>query len=169
MKHKRIVIINILLVLAWMIMVFCFSHQPSEISTQTSGGVIKTFVNFVIKDIDPAKEIVMVEELQHIVRKIAHFTLYLCGGILIYHATFSLKRLLDPNRYHLLKFTKTISIVMGGIYAISDEIHQFFIPGRSCEIKDMLIDTSGIIVGVLICCGIVSVIQKIRKHKNKNE
>lgn len=169
MKHKTIVIINILLVLAWMIMVFCFSHQPSEISTQTSGGVIKTFVNFIIKDLDPAKEIAIVEQLQHIVRKIAHFTLYLCGGILIYRATFSLKRLLDPNRYHLLKFTKTISIVMGGIYAISDEIHQFFIPGRSCEIKDMLIDTSGIIVGVLICCGILSGIQKIRKHKNKNE
>ena len=33
------------------------------------------------------------------------------------------------------------SILIGALYAVSDEIHQLFIVGRSCEIRDVIIDT----------------------------
>jgi VanZ family protein len=36
-----------------------------------------------------------------------------------------------------------ISILICFLYALSDEIHQSFVPGRACRILDVVIDTSG--------------------------
>ena len=36
---------------------------------------------------------------------------------------------------------------IGTLYAVSDEVHQYFVPGRSCELRDMLIDACGVAVG----------------------
>ena len=41
-----------------------------------------------------------------------------------------------------------IAFLLAVAYAISDEIHQFFVPGRSCQIKDVLIDSCGAAVGI---------------------
>lgn len=40
--------------------------------------------------------------------------------------------------------------MVGTLYAVSDEVHQFFVPGRSCEVRDMVIDSCGVAAGVLI-------------------
>ena len=42
-----------------------------------------------------------------------------------------------------------IAIAFAIIYAISDEIHQFFVPGRACALQDVLIDTTGILFASL--------------------
>ncbi len=42
------------------------------------------------------------------------------------------------------------SIAFGIIYAMSDELHQYFVPGRSCDPVDFLVDSIGIIIAVLI-------------------
>ena len=36
------------------------------------------------------------------------------------------------------------------LYALSDEVHQIYVPGRSCELRDVFIDTSGSIIGIII-------------------
>ena len=36
-----------------------------------------------------------------------------------------------------------ITIAICFLYAVSDEIHQYFVPGRACRLFDVLIDTSG--------------------------
>ena len=56
-----------------------------------------------------------------------------------------------------------IPIVVAFVYACSDEFHQLFIDGRSSEFTDVLIDTCGAILGVLI----INLIFKIIKKKNK--
>lgn len=43
-----------------------------------------------------------------------------------------------------------IAFVMLVLYAISDELHQFFVPGRACSLKDIFIDATGIIFAFLI-------------------
>jgi VanZ family protein len=43
-----------------------------------------------------------------------------------------------------------LTILIGSIYAISDEIHQFFVPGRSSDIGDVAADIIGIIIIILI-------------------
>jgi hypothetical protein len=36
------------------------------------------------------------------------------------------------------------------IYALSDEIHQFFVPGRAFEVQDLVLDACGILFGLII-------------------
>lgn len=42
------------------------------------------------------------------------------------------------------------SLIISIIYAILDEVHQLFVPGRSCNYQDVLIDTFGILLAILI-------------------
>ena len=48
------------------------------------------------------------------------------------------------------KYTLLGSLLISFIYACSDEIHQLFIPGRSGQFTDVLIDTSGALIMLLI-------------------
>ena len=50
------------------------------------------------------------------------------------------------------------------LYAVSDEVHQVFVPGRAGRISDVMIDTSGAVLGILL---VFSVIQLIKYRKNK--
>jgi len=38
----------------------------------------------------------------------------------------------------------SVAILIAIAYALSDEIHQFFVPGRSCTFSDILLDSVGI-------------------------
>ena len=53
------------------------------------------------------------------------------------------------------------------LYAASDELHQLFIPGRSGEVRDVLIDTSGGAVGAMIYIGIYMLAQKVKNRRIK--
>ena len=43
-----------------------------------------------------------------------------------------------------------IAIIIVLVYAISDEFHQLFVPGRACSFSDFLIDSAGIFLATLI-------------------
>ena len=74
------------------------------------------------------------------VRKLAHFSLFFSLELVLY---IGIKMLIN-------KFPGLYSILILIIYAISDEVHQYFIPGRSCEIRDMLIDICGGLCALII-------------------
>lgn len=136
-------IISITLVILWMILVFWFSSQIGDDSQVTSGNTIRKIITFINNNIDKVKLEEIVELLQPIVRKLAHFTLYTLGGILIFNLFNSFKL---KNREKI-----GYSLLVGALYAITDEIHQLFVPGRSGMIKDVFIDSLGIITGVIVC------------------
>ncbi|MEG1705249.1 MAG: VanZ family protein [Clostridia bacterium] len=152
-KNKTIIIvISFILVICWMILVFLFSSQISDESSKTSGCLIETIIKLITGN---NANKVLIESLQHIVRKLAHFSIYAIGGILILsHINVS---------YENLKYKKTIALIIGIIYAITDEIHQLFIPGRSGNIKDICIDSLGVATGILLIYLVRFYIMKIRK------
>ena len=116
--------INLFLIIVWMIFIFIMSSFNADISSNQSGFIVNTISNiFNINNLDL---------LTLIIRKLAHFTEYFILGLLLYNY--------DKN---ILK-----AIIICFIYAISDEVHQLFIIGRSFQIKDILIDTLGNICGV---------------------
>jgi VanZ family protein len=57
-----------------------------------------------------------------------------------------------------------LTILIGAIYAVSDEIHQFFVPGRSSDIGDVAADIVGILLIVLIYF-----IRKQIKHRGSQQ
>jgi VanZ family protein len=72
--------------------------------------------------------------------KILHFIEYMIFSLLLFLAfSVSKKEFLKRNVFLL-------STVVGTVYAASDEIHQIFVPGRSCEFFDFVADCLGIIV-----------------------
>jgi len=81
--------------------------------------------------------------LTFIVRKIAHFTLYSILGILIFNILRDSKKL--TSRKQIL-----ISLLFTALYATTDELHQLFISGRSGQLRDILIDSTGGLTGILL-------------------
>jgi VanZ family protein len=41
-------------------------------------------------------------------------------------------------------------LVAGIAYAVSDEVHQHFVPGRQAAVRDVLVDSAGVAVGVYV-------------------
>lgn len=139
-------IISIILLVLWMSLIFYFSHQPSYTSDKASNGVIDKLINIVEKvskyEFNEEELNIINKSLVFPVRKSAHFIIYLILGILFYN----LIRLYMNKKFKIL----IISILMCVIYACSDEIHQLFIFSRSGELRDVLIDSIGSLLGVMI-------------------
>ncbi|MDO4282242.1 MAG: VanZ family protein [Clostridia bacterium] len=133
--RKLLKYFSILIVIIWMGIVFQFSSESSLKSENTSNHFTKTILGENITD-------QRVEELSFMIRKTAHFTLYTIGGVCIC--------LCVMLNYEGKKNIYLIGFSIGSIYAITDEIHQLFVPGRACELRDVIIDSLGILVGVVI-------------------
>ncbi|MBR3163495.1 MAG: VanZ family protein [Clostridia bacterium] len=141
MEVNRRKIIYLFLIIIWMIIVFAFSNQPADISSKTSGGITEKVVKAITKDdkkISKRKR----DIVEIIVRKCAHFVLYAIGGFLI--ANYINTTNVQDKRIILYTIVYTL------IYAITDEIHQFFVEGRSSELRDIIIDTAGGSFGTIL-------------------
>lgn len=149
-------IIKIILIIIWMVIVFNFSNQGGTESSGTSSKVTKVVVNIVTKDKEePDKKII--EKTEKIVRKGAHYTIYTIGGFLIMSYTYSMEK---TKKQKIL-----YSLLFGIFYAVTDEIHQYFVPGRSARVFDVGIDTLGVLTGILIYLGTMSLMNKLfQKH-----
>lgn len=142
MKNKRI-IIYWLLFLGWLGLIFFMSHQPGDISTRQSDFVVKIFIKLGI-DLNNS----LGEMATLIIRKIAHFSEYFILGVFTINLF---------NYYFKAKSQNKYSLAFVFFYASLDEIHQYFIPGRSMAFKDVIIDTLGGLIGILAYNMIINV------------
>jgi VanZ family protein len=72
--------------------------------------------------------------------------------------------------YGYLKYKH--AVITAYLYACTDEIHQYFVPGRTSKFSDTLIDALGICIGLLIIKVIYKnpiVQRKIEKYFNVNQ
>ena len=148
-----------LLVALWMVLIFHFSAEKAEESQQTFGEVIRTVLTVLDKEFPtlPAEEQeAKIAEWSFSVRKLAHFTLFAGLGFLCF-AAFSVD--LPPRQAF------PAALALGSARAILDEVHQLFVPGRSCEFRDMCIDFAGVLLGAAFLLLIFRLFAK--HHKNK--
>lgn len=78
--------------------------------------------------------------LDFIARKLAHMAEYALLTALLHW----------PLSYEKLKSPLPVSAIIAFFYAVSDEVHQAFVPGRSARIYDVGVDTLGIIIAVIV-------------------
>lgn len=134
-------VIKIILVLLWMVMIFLLSNEEAVKSSKKSDGlIIKSVEFFTGKSLSDQEKEKVLKYLVFPVRKCAHLSLYLILGILV----------ISLLREYMVINTKLVllSLLICFLYACSDEIHQLFVPGRSGEVRDVLIDTLGACLGV---------------------
>lgn len=136
-------VINIILIILWMGLIFVLSNDTAEESSKKSDGLIVRCVQDIIKrNLSTKEKEKVLKYLVKPVRKSAHFFLYFVLGILIINLFKS---------FELFNYkTILLTILLCFLYACSDEIHQLFIKGRSCEVRDILIDTIGSLSGISV-------------------
>ena len=159
---NQIIIIRIILIILLIITffyIFNFSSQDSEKSGNLSRTITVSVTKNIkkIQELDYNKKNDVLNTIEKVIRKLAHFSEYTFLGILLMSlmSTYNLKQ---TNKF-------IISIGIGFLYACSDEFHQLFVPGRTAKFTDVLIDTSGVIVGSVIIFILIFIINKyiIRK------
>ena len=99
------------------------------------------------------------EHIEKIIRKLAHFSIYTVVGLLMMSLMSTYK----------LKQSKRIwiSLIVGVLYASSDEIHQYFVPGRSARVFDVMIDSAGVCLGICIVIFVLWIARKVMERKKK--
>lgn len=112
-----------------MIIIFIFSSQTGIESQSVSDGIVNKLIitnssNF--------------ELISFIIRKSAHFILYFILGILVYNCT-------NKSKDNMIN-----CIIICIIYSLTDEMHQMFISDRAGEFRDIIIDSIGSILGILL-------------------
>ena len=163
MKKQTKRIIFAILIIINCIAIFYFSNQIADDSSIISSRVVNLISEIIptIKNMqEPDKTILKEEILTPIVRKCAHFSIYAMLGMLTinFMLTFENKKMSKKIIFALLFCM---------FYAITDEFHQYFIPGRSAEIRDVLIDSSGALTGILFVIIVLAIIKRIKKKIKK--
>lgn len=138
--------------IAWAMVLFVFSGQNANESGQLSRRV--TEIVFRIFPNIPLR----FEDLHFLIRKTAHFCIFALEGFLLGGAM-----ILSFNPHWL-----------GGLLAAAgcsamaalNEYHQSFFEGRSCELRDMIIDSAGSVTGVIVITLVLWIIHRIRRNKN---
>lgn len=125
----------------WMALIFTLSHQPGSVSGNLSAEIAGLVMDLVKETFGGSGT--EIETLHTIVRKNAHFIAYFILGSLLLNAM----KATDNLRVRDIFVSFAVSVV----YAVSDEVHQLFIDGRSGEVRDVLIDSAGAGTGIAFC------------------
>lgn len=96
------------------------------------------------EELSEAKQLSLAEQMDYPIRKLAHMAEYALLASLILFALLSDLKSGEFKWY-------IVALIISILYAVTDEIHQLFVPGRSGRITDVFIDTLGMITGLFIC------------------
>lgn len=146
MTRKKEIIyrtISTALLIAVMITIFCLSAEDAEDSKETSVAVT-SWLSKIFGNIPDG-----------VVRSVAHGCEFAALGFLMHNTLYSFKEVVSP----------ILSVGLSFLYAISDEIHQIFVPGRAFQFSDLAVDIAGILIGTAV---IVILLKLISKHSKKD-
>ena len=162
MQRTLIRITMLILLVLTFISIFNFSNQDGQASSGLSKKVARKIVDVFpyTKNLSEKTKNKIVEKTQPIIRKGAHLSIYTLVGIFI-------MSFISTYKIHL-KYKFLISILVGLVYASSDEIHQSFIPGRTASIIDVGIDTLGVTLGIILVLIIISVYKALTEKQTTN-
>lgn len=147
--NKKI-IISLLLVIIWIGFIYFMSERNGDKSSNDSMQVTRFIVSAYDKIMHSDKETIAyhqneeyLKRVNGVIRKLAHFFEYFVLSCLMLNFLVVLNkfRMLYINIYNLL-FCFLISCL--------DELHQTFVNGRAGTVKDILIDSGGVMFGLII-------------------
>ena len=131
-KGKKRIVCTVFLVLN-----LCFIWGNSLLPAQISGA-ISLWLKGAIHQFFPGIAIGAPATGDHLLRKIAHFSEFTCLGLLF------------SFRFRLWKKPVLWALPCGVCSAAIDECIQIFVPGRGPGVKDVAIDSGGVLLGFLL-------------------
>lgn len=145
-----------ILTVVWMVLIFSFSSRSGTMSSQDSNHVGMMIGEVFIPDFDQwgqERQNDFADAVDHPVRKTAHAMEYAVLGFLTAGIV--------ADKRKCWKWNILLPWLIAAGYAATDEFHQLFVPGRSGQISDVILDSAGAFAGVWIMAGL----GKIRKKK----
>lgn len=158
-RQKKLTIFFTITAILWMIIIFLFSAQPAEQSTDISHRAGELVGRVLVPDFEqwePERQQNFAVQIDFGVRKTAHAMEYafLCALILLAFHFYGRTRYSKAVSVFGCRFQSRITEMCFGVsmlvtvaYAVTDEVHQLFVPGRSGRLIDVLIDGAGAVVG----------------------
>ncbi|MBR0466631.1 MAG: VanZ family protein [Clostridia bacterium] len=139
-------IVSVILLIATATAIFIFSSEPAKESKKTSGGVVRVICRVLYPDFENKtfiEKAEIIKSVQRPVRKAAHMTIY---------AVFAIFAFLSAISYKALPLYIRLALSYGFclLYAVGDEIHQSFVPGRAGRASDVIIDLIGVTVSTTL-------------------
>ena len=124
--------------IAWMLIIFAASSDLG--SAEHTSRFLIPFLRWLTPDISLAT----LAAVQLSIRKAAHLTEYAILGALLFRAVTA------PNGWPRWHYAAAVAIVVAGAFAALDEFHQTFVQSRTGSSHDVLIDTSGAALGLIL-------------------
>lgn len=150
--EKHSILLSLLLVIAVMGMIYGFSAQTGAQSGAMSGQITRWVLNLIVPgfgDFSAEKQEAIRSTVSFLVRKLAHFSEYaLLGFSLMLHIAQIQKKI-------MVRLPWLWAWGVGTLYAASDEFHQSFVAGRGPSVRDVMIDSAGVIAGTWLLLWIV--------------
>ena len=155
--------------LLWMGVIFWFSARNAADSSIMSSGLLHALLKICVPHWEQrsfAEQEAIHEALHTLFRKCGHFSEFAVLGILLLQTLRHIPKLNPIRRQkHPAAGFFALSALLALLYACSDEFHQRFVPGRSCELRDVCIDFAGACCGMLICMLCGRLLRRIRQHR----
>ena len=170
----------------WMAGIFAFSSRSGDESTEDSYFAGTMVGDLFVPGFDEwsmERQQEFAEMIDHPVRKTAHAAEYavlglLAAGVCIpaaerYRGEKELTGKDGSGRYvngGAAKIRRELLIPWGiaALYAATDEFHQLFVPGRSGQISDVILDSAGALAGLLILALVRKIIGRRRNSIEKD-
>ena len=141
--NKVYKIFSAVFMIAVMVTIFILSAQNSTDSAETSGALISWLDRLFELGIS-----------QDVIRTAAHFCEYAGLGFSVINFLFAFRNAVSP----------ILALIIALGYALTDEIHQIFVPGRAFQLIDLTVNFFGILLGISVFALFV-LIAEITKEK----
>ena len=167
MQKTWVRILSTGMTIAMMAVIFFFSTEPAVKSDSTSGIIAERIADMTRPDwrtMQPEERKAFFDQIHYAVRKAAHFTEFAMLG-------FSLRICLESWLGGREKGKSGLgfpSWLGATIYAALDEMHQRLVDGRTGRWQDVMIDSSGVLTGVLLACLLIRLIYR-RERRSGSE
>ena len=145
-----------------MAIIFSFSAKNADESTKESNAVGMFLGSIVYSDFEDwqvEEQQAFAEKWDHPVRKCAHMTEYAILGFFLVGARYD-------GRENCRRVVGR-SLGIAALYAATDEIHQYFVPGRACMFTDVCIDSVGALIGILFATRIMTLFEYSQSLRNE--
>ena len=138
----RFTVLSWVFVAAVAVLIFCMSAKTGDALDHDS-GIISFLLEALPVDVSP----------------VGHFAEFFLLGL----------ALMNALRLHLtLPKACMLSTLIASLYGASDEFHQIFVPARTCDPADWLVDTIAALLGALLFWTIFTIWQKRRDSQTNH-
>ncbi len=142
---------NVLLAFTLLITAFIFSQSALSAvdSSQESGSLLEVLMKLA------ACVHLPIELTEHMIRKMAHFIEFMVYGVFLSWTVHEKDKGFRGNIWKILFLLLIVPLI--------DETIQYSSPGRSAEVRDVLLDYSGALTGFAVNAAAVK-IRSVMKH-----